>query len=412
MAANQTIVEGSTVAVQARMWSGMNKPGGVARVTACNEDGSYDVAFVLGGRSKNVEAKYVQIHALKSSKRGAAAAAPKPDDLALPQTKRRKNNDSTATSTGSNSSSDSGQTSDTNETTTEGSANNDVYKNGDIVVVEPRMWSGMNKPGGVGRVIKCDGKEGTVNVRYILGGVDKDIDFEYVKPEEQHENGETRSSKKNREKRQKGSSKSSSPKGSDDDDSEGSIPSSPSSSSSSSSFSSSSSTSSSTSSSASSSTSTSKSKSKDTNDDDDSDTGASTPANSSTMDSYKGRMTPDKRSPVSQMGYVTYQPDMERFELVRHSIAEMYRKERVQSLSVQDILRACQKALDKTNKGNSRRRSSSSSSSSSRSSSSSTSPTSIVQFDEHEICGHLNAIEPEGTIFFVRNTGMVYQLDN
>ena len=105
------------------------------------------------------------------------------------------------------------------------------------------------------------------------------------------------------------------------------------------------------------------------------------------------------------MGYVTYEPNMERFELVRHSIAEMYRKERVQSLSVQDILRACQKALDKSNKGNSRRSSSSSSSSSS-------SPTSIVKFDEHEICGHLNAIEPEGTIFFVRNTGMVYQIEN
>jgi hypothetical protein len=45
---------------------------------------------------------------------------------------------------------------------------------GDVVLVQPRTWSGMNRPGGTGRVTKVNG-DGTYNVKYILGGSDKSV---------------------------------------------------------------------------------------------------------------------------------------------------------------------------------------------------------------------------------------------
>jgi hypothetical protein len=56
---------GSTVKVQARMWPGMNKEGGVGRVTKLhNSNGTvyYDIAYVLGGREKNVDAVFVSVY--------------------------------------------------------------------------------------------------------------------------------------------------------------------------------------------------------------------------------------------------------------------------------------------------------------------------------------------------------------
>ncbi len=89
----EPIVKGSLVMVQPRTWPGMNKLGGVGRVIAVhssssydldssphehqtneNEGGSsnniidasttttYDVSYVLGGKDKNIEAKYVSVH--------------------------------------------------------------------------------------------------------------------------------------------------------------------------------------------------------------------------------------------------------------------------------------------------------------------------------------------------------------
>ena len=48
---------GETVNVIARTWTGINKPGGVARVKRVNvEDGSitYDVSYVLGGTERGI----------------------------------------------------------------------------------------------------------------------------------------------------------------------------------------------------------------------------------------------------------------------------------------------------------------------------------------------------------------------
>lgn len=57
-----TFSKGAIVQVQDRTWPGVNKPGGVARVTKIHRKGtviSYDVAYVLGGREKQVEAVFV-----------------------------------------------------------------------------------------------------------------------------------------------------------------------------------------------------------------------------------------------------------------------------------------------------------------------------------------------------------------
>lgn len=50
---------GEIVNIQSRTWSGINKPGGVARITKLNSDGSYNVSYVLGGRESNVDAAFV-----------------------------------------------------------------------------------------------------------------------------------------------------------------------------------------------------------------------------------------------------------------------------------------------------------------------------------------------------------------
>ena len=47
------------------------------------------------------------------------------------------------------------------------------------VSVEARTYPGMNKHGGVGRVMKINA-DGTVNVKYILGGSEKNLDLKYV----------------------------------------------------------------------------------------------------------------------------------------------------------------------------------------------------------------------------------------
>lgn len=50
---------GDIVNVQSRMWSGINKPGGVARITKINPDHTYNVAYVLGGKEYNVDSVFV-----------------------------------------------------------------------------------------------------------------------------------------------------------------------------------------------------------------------------------------------------------------------------------------------------------------------------------------------------------------
>ena len=51
---------GTIVNVQSRTWPGVNKPGGVARITATHHsENTYDVAYILGGRESKVDAVFV-----------------------------------------------------------------------------------------------------------------------------------------------------------------------------------------------------------------------------------------------------------------------------------------------------------------------------------------------------------------
>ena len=51
--------KGTIVRVQSRTWPGVNKQGGVGRITGQNADGTYNVAYVLGGKESNIDAVFV-----------------------------------------------------------------------------------------------------------------------------------------------------------------------------------------------------------------------------------------------------------------------------------------------------------------------------------------------------------------
>ena len=58
------ISKNDIVNVQSRTWPGINKPGGVARVTKVHEGGNsikYDVSYVLGGREKQVDEAFITL---------------------------------------------------------------------------------------------------------------------------------------------------------------------------------------------------------------------------------------------------------------------------------------------------------------------------------------------------------------
>ena len=69
---------------------------------------------------------------------------------------------------------------------------------GEQVSVDARTWPGINKPGGAGKVVKIH-TEGpgivvAVDVRYILGGTEKEVELQYVqKHEELNRGGRSRS---------------------------------------------------------------------------------------------------------------------------------------------------------------------------------------------------------------------------
>jgi hypothetical protein len=53
-------------------------------------------------------------------------------------------------------------------------------KLGNVVMVQERTWPGINRPGGIGRVVKVNA-DTTVNVKYLLGGSDKNLALTYVR---------------------------------------------------------------------------------------------------------------------------------------------------------------------------------------------------------------------------------------
>ena len=69
-----------------------------------------------------------------------------------------------------------------------------------IVRVEARLWAGINKPGGVAQITKVHPSDnGTkYNVRYVMGGQEKDVDAVYIKPYEDGQDELKSSAKKRR----------------------------------------------------------------------------------------------------------------------------------------------------------------------------------------------------------------------
>jgi hypothetical protein len=64
---------------------------------------------------------------------------------------------------------------------------NTEYHIGQFVQVEPRLWAGINRPGGVGRVTHIDycqhGYVETVDVKYVVGsGTDTKVDLDFIRP--------------------------------------------------------------------------------------------------------------------------------------------------------------------------------------------------------------------------------------
>ena len=83
-AAPVTFSVGDNVNVEARTWSGINKPGGVGRVSKVNDDGTYNVKYALGGSEKNVDRKWIRV-VDDSGGRRRPAAAPVPKKQRKPQ---------------------------------------------------------------------------------------------------------------------------------------------------------------------------------------------------------------------------------------------------------------------------------------------------------------------------------------
>ena len=71
---------GTIVQVEDRCWPGINKQGGVGRITKVHLDGGsvlYDVAYVLGGREKKVEAVFVSKQDLEQKRNRSPKSAEK-----------------------------------------------------------------------------------------------------------------------------------------------------------------------------------------------------------------------------------------------------------------------------------------------------------------------------------------------
>jgi hypothetical protein len=56
---SKLFTENEIVEVASRTWPGVNKPGGVGRIIRVGGDSTYDINYILGGRERSVEARYI-----------------------------------------------------------------------------------------------------------------------------------------------------------------------------------------------------------------------------------------------------------------------------------------------------------------------------------------------------------------
>lgn len=56
------------------------------------------------------------------------------------------------------------------------------FKQGDLVEILPRTWAGINKPGGIARVVKVEAESSTYTVKYVVGqGQDVGVPAQFVR---------------------------------------------------------------------------------------------------------------------------------------------------------------------------------------------------------------------------------------
>lgn len=77
-----------------------------------------------------------------------------------------------------------GEVTEMNQPTQESLDDGRAFDIGDVVDVMPRLWSGINKPGGAARIREVtydeEEEEHTYTVKYILGGIEKEVSGVYI----------------------------------------------------------------------------------------------------------------------------------------------------------------------------------------------------------------------------------------
>lgn len=86
---------GDLVNVESRTWPGINKPGGVGKVSKINLDGifSVDVEYILGGNDRAVELEFVREHKFEEENNGRPSRRRRPttnEDTSIAVSKEKK----------------------------------------------------------------------------------------------------------------------------------------------------------------------------------------------------------------------------------------------------------------------------------------------------------------------------------
>ena len=200
---------GAIVQIQSRTWPGINKPGGAGRVSRVNEDGSVNVKYILGGTENNVASKYVKFKVLKTTprKRKSRCHSSKNNNM---KSKRQitfsKENVLNSRDVVVKSNSVSVRSSNTAfaetrnntpaaapviasekplDTKQDNAENSFPYHVKEMVFVKARTWPGINKPGGIGRIVRIRLDSQTVDVKYVMGGSEKNVQLKYINKKDQ-----------------------------------------------------------------------------------------------------------------------------------------------------------------------------------------------------------------------------------
>ncbi len=172
---------GDHVNVDARTFPGMNKQGGQGKIVKIHEDGLVDVKLVLGGRDNKVERKWV--HKIDSNQDESSNARPRRKSSSPTTVEKMEEEEEEEQAAVEQQQHKVAQPEpmEVEETVEKVKS---PFNIGQVVDVASRTFPGMNKPGGTGRVTKIN-EDGTLNIKYVLGGSEKKVELKWVAaPEE------------------------------------------------------------------------------------------------------------------------------------------------------------------------------------------------------------------------------------